>query len=124
MNEFQTAHAKQPLPHEWRAVQWGEQTIIVHEKPEAQLPDVYTVSASTRCVRNLAKADAVLLNGQVLNPVYREEYKLVEFHHPYAGETENFLVKEWLDHPALRLKELPGVDLTPPEEAEETEAVA
>lgn len=101
-------HLDEPLPYEWRGVQWGDGTFVIHDVPEETV-DAYVVSTVTRNVRSLAKADAVLYEGNIVKPFYED--RLVEFQHDMAGIVGRHLVTEFLDESAVRLKELPWVDL-------------
>lgn len=103
-------HIDQSIPIEWRAVQLGDRTLIVRLIPEASV-EAFLVSAPTQNVRSLARADAALYEGKVVEPFFDEPSKLVEFQHDYAGSVGRHTLHEWLDEPAIRLKRLPSADL-------------
>ena len=104
-----TKHIDQSLPYEWRPVDLGDRTAIVRSVPEGTA-ELFIVSTRTRNLRNLAKADAVLYEGTVVEPAYDAEAKTVEFYHDYAGRVASHLVKEWLDEPAIRLTRVPTAE--------------
>jgi hypothetical protein len=108
-----TVHADQDIPIDWRAVDLGDRTLIVHDGCEGEVR-AFLVSAKSRNVRTFAKADAVLYRGNVCEPVFDEETRTVEFYHQFAGRMGRASVAEWFDEPAVRLKELPKTDVIHP----------
>jgi len=103
-------HITQTGPREWRAVGIDSRTLIVRSVPEGVV-EAFIVSTVTRNLRHLARADAVLYEGDVVEPHYDDETHTVEFYHDYAGRLGRHVVSAWLDEPAVRLKRLPGADL-------------
>lgn len=109
-NDRPCRHIRQNPPYSWRAVELGDQTLIVRDKPE-DTAECFVVTTITRNVRSFAGADAVLFEGFVVKSIYDETMKSVTLQHDYAGRMRRLDVEEWLDEPAVRLKRLPAADL-------------
>ena len=105
-------HVEQSLPYEWAAFQWGDGTFIAYDSPDGPGVDLYVVSGFSRNVRDLARADAVLYEGNLLHPHFDEDLRTVEFCHEFGGRMGEHRVDEWLDEPAVRLGDLPRADLS------------
>ena len=105
-----TRHVEQNPPFEWRAVEHAGEQLVIHQPPE-RLPVCYRVTDSTRNVRALVHADAVIYNGNICEPIYREQYGSIALQHDYAGELASLRLDAWLDEPAVRLAVCPRGDL-------------
>lgn len=105
-----TRHVNQRGPFEWRSFQWADKEFVARSPPEGTV-ELYIVSTRTRNPRNLARADAVLYDGDVVKPIYDEDERCIIFQHDWAGIIGRQLIFEFLDEPAVRLKELPKSDL-------------
>lgn len=101
----------QRVPWEWRAVAFGDETLITRSVPEG-VAECFRVVGQTRNVRALAHADAVLLDGTVVEPFYESEYRRVLFQHDYSGRVATHEPSEWLASPAVQLERLETIDLT------------
>lgn len=101
-SEKGTVHVDQSLPTEWLYYDLGGREMIIRDVPEGTV-QCYVVSATTRNVRSLANADAVIYDGTVVNPHYDEDIRCVEFCHDFGGVIDRRSVTEWLDQPAVRL---------------------
>lgn len=78
---------------------------IVRDQPE-ETTEMYRIESSTTNVRALWTADAVLYDGEVLDPVM-DDIGLISLVHDWAGTRESFLPQEWLDEPAWKLSRVP-----------------
>lgn len=103
-------HTDQSLPYEWRAVEFGGNKLVVRSIPEGTA-EAFVVTAETINVRSLAQADAVLYEGNVVEPDYDEDIHAVVFYHDWAGKVGSHRCEEFLDEPAVRLKRLEDVSL-------------
>lgn len=108
-SERNVSHVDQSPPFEWSAWDGGDRTYIAWDKPERAGAEMFVVSAKTRNVRDLARADAVLYEGNLVFTRFDEDLRCVEFNHDYAGHMGRHHTEEWLDEPAVRLAKLPHV---------------
>ena len=106
-----TPHVDQSIPMDWAAFERGADTFVAYDVPERPGVDLFVVSTLTPDVRSLAKADAVLYEGNLVRPHWDEDLRIVKFFHDYAGRMGKHPVDEILDDPAVRLEHLPKVDL-------------
>lgn len=107
-------HLEQDPPWEWRAFELGDETIVAHGADEST-PDGYRVDGTTRNVRRIARADAVLYDGTLVEPVYEEDYGSVVLQHFYVGRMESLYVEDWLDEPVPVLEALDDLGAVPVE---------
>lgn len=103
-------HVQQSMPRDWDTFKWGETTFVVYEVPEGPGVELYIPVAVTRNIRNLARADAVLYEGNLVRPHFDDTICNVEFCHDYAGTVGRHAASEWLDEPVVRLSKLPHAD--------------
>lgn len=85
-----------------------------HETPGGELlatrvdedlhPKIYRVTGQTRNPRALVSADAVVVEGRLLEAYANG--RTVRTQHPRAGRAERYDAEEWLDKPALTLDRL------------------
>lgn len=105
-----TVHTNQSVPYEWRAVDCGGETLVVHDVPEG-IVDCYRVADTTRNPRVFLQHDAVLWEGMVVEPVYDDTTRCVRLQHVYAGTKERVGVTEWVEKPVVLLERCRTVDL-------------
>lgn len=89
-------HVKQTFPYEWKAVENGNDTFILHDVPEGTVA-CYRLEKVTRNVRVIAQADAVLWNGVFVEPVYDRGLKHVELSHRFGGIRDQLPIEERVD---------------------------
>lgn len=106
--DAENQHVDQKVPLTWNAVEFGDHTLVIHD-PAENGATAYVVSTISRNVRTFARADAALYEGKVVEPVYDEDTRTVEFYHNYAGRVGRASVAEFFEEPAVRLKRLPGL---------------
>ena len=107
---IENRHLDQRVPWEWRAVALGDEALIARSIPEG-VAEAFRVVGQTRNVRRLARADAVLFGGAVVEAIYDADRGVVVFQHDYAGRIETYGVDKWLAAPAVQLDRLETVDL-------------
>lgn len=105
-----SVHTEQGVVVEWRAVELGGKTVIAHDVPEGEV-DAYLVTGESRNPRTLVTDDAALYEGKVVDAVFDEDTRTVEFYHTFAGYIDRISVAEWLEEPAIQLQELPRTEV-------------
>lgn len=102
-----TQHIDQSIPIEWHAMEYGGQTFVVRDVPEGTA-EMYVVEGSSRNLRTLARANAVIYEGSVVMTHYDHDSRKVLFVHDWAGTMGRHLVDEWLEEPAVVLEKVPS----------------
>ena len=75
-------HFRKGFPSDWLAVRADGTLVVIHE-PGDMGTTAYTIAGTTRNLRTIATADAVLWCGEVLKPSYDDGW--VRLQHPHAG---------------------------------------
>lgn len=104
-------HLDQSIPYEWKSYRVAGETLVVQDVPEETVA-CYRVVQTSRNPRVLARADAVLYDGKVTTPFYRDETRQVIFSHSWAGTIDRVFVEDWLDAPAVILEACETTDIT------------
>lgn len=108
-NDTRTRHAEPTLASSWHAYQCGDETVVAHER-EPPFHAAYRVTGTTRNVRAIAAADAVLYDGAV-HTVHVDGCEVTLQHH-MGGVRERLRVPAWFDEPVVKLDALPSADVT------------
>lgn len=101
-----THHVEQSMPCDWEAFKHNSEIFVAYDVPDGPRVRLFRVQFSTRNVRVLAQADAVIYNGNFTFPYFDGDTRGVDFCHDYAGCIGTEILGEWLREPAVALKSL------------------
>lgn len=110
-NTITTRHVEQSIPYEWIVCRVNGATLLVHDVPEGTAA-CYRVEKASRNPRVFVTADAVLYDGTITEPTFRDETKQVILTHSWAGTTARLWINEFLEDPVLVLSKCDSIDLT------------
>lgn len=105
-----TTHTEQSIPYEWRAVELGEETLVIHDVPES-LPECYRIAGRTLEASMLEVVDAVLYEGTLVEPVFDDQTRKIRLSHAYAGRRASFDPEMEFDSPVVLLERCDHVEL-------------
>lgn len=106
----QTRHIDQGIPIEWEGFRHAGETLIAHDVPE-HTAELYRVVGTTRNPRVIARADAVLYEGNIVTPYLQDGHRIL-LQHCYAGQKARLTASVWLDEPVVLLELCESDDLS------------
>jgi len=104
MSQSVHGHQSGP-PYEWGTAEVGSERLVVRDMPEG-MTDLYRVKDKSIYPRAAVRCDAVIWRGDVVEPIYNEEYKSVDFQHSFAGRMDSHPIDEPFDEPVYLLERI------------------